>query len=223
MTALVFGLDETGVWIATDSLALTTGGNPHKYASKIFPLPHLSAALVGTGSMNVVVDWYAQVQMNVIACNILYLNSIAPAILHDISKKHEYLGVTTTTIYHFGYDDDQARFRGFAFRSTNGFACEELIYGVGVKPYGEELLTAFIAECSGAPSLEDIIGLVEQQKKRDDSLPQDKRLGIGGEIHFLLLNDQGQYLWRCHRFPEYSQLYAQMLNSLAKAQQQGPE
>src|SRR5687767_13868171 len=139
MTALVFLLTNDEVCIATDSLALTTGGAPFKYISKVFPLPHLSGAMAGTGDLNIIVDWFVEIQKHVVARNFLYLNTVGADQLCAIASKYEHLEASTTTIYHFGYDETQRRFRGFALLSKRKFVVEELVYGLGVKPYGDEL------------------------------------------------------------------------------------
>jgi hypothetical protein len=214
MTALIFVLTEEIVWIATDTLSLTTGGSPFKYVSKIFPLPHLSGAMAGTGNMNVIVDWFAQIQTNVVARSFIYLNTVGPEQLRTIEAKYEHLKAGTTTIYHFGYDEDEDRFRGFALRSPRDYAVEQLGYGLGIKPYGEELVAGLSAGGIGTPGPELFVRLMQDLKRRDDALPPPERLGVGGEIHVLRLNGDGQFLWRCHRFPDYEAVFTEMLARL---------
>jgi len=211
VTALVFALLQDTVWIAADTLSLTGGGRPFKYASKIYPLPHLSGAMVGTGDMNVVVDWFTQIQMNVVARSFLYLNTVGPQQLLTIHAKYGDLNARTTTIYHFGYDENEMRFRGFALRSSKDYEPEELIYGLGIKPYGEELGAGLTAIAINYPIQEIIVRLMEEQKRRDDALLPHERVGIGGEIHILNLNKDEQFMWRCHRFPDYEVLFREML------------
>jgi hypothetical protein len=45
--------------------------------------------------------------------------------LRVIAGRYEDLRSSTTTIYHFGHDAGEGRFRGFALRSKTGYAVEE--------------------------------------------------------------------------------------------------
>jgi hypothetical protein len=187
MTALNFILQPNRVVIFMDTLALGSDKNPFKYASKIFPLPHLRGVLCGTGSLNTIMDWHK----------------------YDLNETNE------ATIYHFGFDprEEEGRIKGFAFRSTNNFLLEELKDGVGIKPGDNEIiryLDDILDTYDGG--LEDLfINIMKLQKKKDDEGDPKNRIGIGGAIHMFHLNKNRQFLWECYNFDDYDETFYKML------------
>jgi hypothetical protein len=214
MTALIYLLMEDTVILAMDSLSLSHDKKPFKYVTKIFPLPHLNGVMVGTGSLNLAMDWFNFIQSKVIAKDMLFLDDIAPSQLLELSEAYKTTSDMSTTIYHFGYDEGNKHFMGFAYRSTNNFNSERLIYSMGMKPdYGniQEIGLNVIRE-KGIP--EGLIDLINKQKRYDDELPAKDRLGIGGEIHLFIMTPKNQSLSICHRFADYDDLYSIMLDNL---------
>jgi hypothetical protein len=216
LTALVYGLSKSEVWLATDSLSLTVDGQLRKFLTKLYPLPHLSGAMVGTGLAEVALDWFVDIQLNIVAQNILYLNTVGPQRLREIARKYDHPG--TSTIYHFGYDEDGGRFRGFALRSTHDYQAEEIVYGYGVKPYSDGIRAGLEDGTFGTASAAEIVRIVEEQKRLEDARPIAERVGIGGEVHLLALQQDRQILWVCHRFPDRQALFDQMLELLRREQ-----
>lgn len=171
MTALIFALNPECVLIGMDSLSVREEKIPHNYVTKLFPLPHLKGAICGTGSIDLILDWFADIQRTVIAKDILFLNKIAQERLSQIKAKYNYPSDLTSTIYHFGYHQVENRFVGFAFRSKNNFEPENLEYGLGIKPVDDELrrISTDLVEKKGLP--EGFINLMEYQKLNDENKP----------------------------------------------------
>jgi len=212
MTALNFILNPGYVLIFTDSLSLTIDREPFKYVSKIFPLPHLRGVLCGTGLIQTIMDWHVYIQGQIIGNTMNIPNKIAPSELNTIHSKY---GQADATIYHFGFSPEENRIKGYAFRSTNDFASEELSDGIGIKPHDDEIIS-YINE-----SLDTYKGnikklfieIIKLQKKIDDEGDPKKRLGIGGSIHMYRLNKDYQFLWECYNFDDYNETYNKMLNN----------
>ena len=216
MTALNFALEADRVIIFMDTLALRMDNKkPVKYASKIFPLPHLRGVLCGTGSLNTIMDWFVYIQGHVIGNTMDIPNKIAPSQLTEIHSKYDLNGTNETTIYHFGFNprEEDGRINGFAFRSTNNFSLEELKDGIGIKPHDDEIIK-YLKDALDTynGSVEDLfINIMKLQKKKDDEESPKKRIGIGGSIHLLHFDKNRQFLWECYNFDDYDETFSKML------------
>ena len=215
MTAFNYILGADSVVIFMDTLALRMDKTPLKYASKIFPLPHLRGVLCGTGSLNTIMDWYVYVQGQIIGNTMDTPNKIAPSQLKKIHSKYDLNGTNEATIYHFGFNpkEEGGRIQGFAFRSTNNFALEKLIDGIGIKPHDNEIikyLENLLDTHNG--SVEDLfINIMKFQKKNDDEGDPKKRIGIGGSIHLFKFDKNRQFMWECYNFDDYDETFLKML------------
>lgn len=133
MTALNFIFEEEVIFIAMDTLSISTDKRtPYKFVSKIFPLPHLRGALCGTGNLDLVLDWHREIQKNIIAQSIDFFAENSTDILVKLNEN--YPKNATTTMYQFGYSQTLNKFRGFVFRSTNKFKLEELTFCTAHRP-----------------------------------------------------------------------------------------
>jgi hypothetical protein len=219
MTAFNFVFLENFVAIAMDSLALDgENGEPLGFWTKVFPLPHLRGVMCATGIMQIGLDWFIEIESHVLCNSVTFLDSIAPARLRAIAER--YPTSRTTTVYHFGYDPDLERLRGFAYRGTSDFASEELQAGYGIKPPTDQLVQLFpraVAERGLVPAFVEVI---TQQKIDDEAKPPLERVGIGGEVHVLTLIPDEQFVWNCHRFDDYASSYQRMLERLRQQNQQ---
>lgn len=202
MTALNILLEPHRVCIAMDTL-VARHGQPWRFTSKIFPLPHLSGAMVGTGVLRFVMDWFVQLQTEVLAPDMLALDHHVPGALRLLARGHHLDAAATTTIYHFGLDPETRAYRGFAYRSAHGFRSEELRRGRLLKPP--------VAGPADGPLPAAFVALMERQKAEDRALPPAERVGIGGDIHFLIMTPGRYDLHRCHRFADYPEDYRAML------------
>jgi len=215
VSALDFVLSPKEVIIATDTLSRTKDGKSLNFVSKIFPLPHLKSVICGTGSLNLMVDWFSFVQRQVIGKDITILDKIAPTELKKIFNKYEFDGEVTSTIYHFGYSKKENRFIGLAYRSTNDFVSERLSDGIGIKPYGEEIKDFTLQQQTKDKGIVDsLIEIMKKQREIDESKKLEENVGIGGEIHFLILKENMQVMWGCYTFSDYDKTFNQMLKNL---------
>lgn len=176
---------------------------PGPFCSKMLILPHLQTVACGMGNRSLIYYWTAFLQQNVVARDITELDNIATVYLPEFAKE---CGVTekhTSTIYHFGYWPSEERMLGLAYRSDNGFASEELIFSPGVKPPdGIDLEQAMrTLEEQGVPA--GFVELMKLQKTNDDGQLPRERVGIGGEVQFLVMDPNGYSLSTCYRFEDY--------------------
>lgn len=202
MTALNILLEPRRVCIAMDTL-VARDGDPWRFTSKIFLLPHLGGALCGTGVLRFITDWFVQLQIEVLAPDLVALDPYVPAALRVLARDHYLDETTSTTIYHFGLDPEAGRFRGFAYRSRNAFRSEELRHGNLTKPPADSPVDG--------PLPAAFVELMEQQKAEDRPLPPRERAGIGGDVHFLIMTPGRFDLHHCHRFDDYGDDYRAML------------
>ena len=211
MTALLYLLEKNKVCIAMDSLSIDgQTKEPFKFVTKIFLLPHLKGVICGTGSLDIILDWHFYIQKNVLATDILFLDEIATEKLCEISENCDSNCDLATTVYHFGYNERSSEFIGFAYRGANSFESEELIYGIGIKPFDGKLEKIDLEELQQKGLPVGFIELMQKQKEYDDNLPKSKKIGIGGEIHFLYLDKNQTLLAVCHRFDDYNEALQKM-------------
>ena len=205
MTAFNFLLEENRVCIGMDTLMISADTKaPFKYISKIFLLPHLNGVVCGTGFAEFILNWYLLIQSSIIAKDIDHLDLFASEALRKIAKN--FTNEFSATIYHFGWSDQQKRFIGLVYRSTNDFISESLPYGLGTKP---QIHVDKLNELPG-----DFVRIIEKQKRQDEASQNQSKVGIGGDIHFLLMTQEGYSLSRCHRFDDYDAAYDQMIANL---------
>jgi len=125
----------------------------------------------------------------------------------------EYSEFGNSTIYQFGYSEESQAFRGFTYKSATNFNLEEYEYGAVYKPqpFGHFDVYATMEE----HGIDDaFIKLMELQKAEDDLL--DEKVGIGGEIHRLVLQKNSFKIEIIHKFPDYELQYKEMILSLNK-------
>ncbi|AYB37576.1 hypothetical protein [Brevibacillus laterosporus] len=208
MTAFNFIYDEKRIIVCMDTLSLNENRRPFKFVSKIFLIPHLRSVICGTGNLDLIMDWVNQVQRNIIATDISFLSTITTENLIRLYQKYDY-AIGSSTIYQFGYSQIEKKFKGYAYRSTSGFQKEEFPYCSAIKPN-----TQFeIYDEIQVNGLDDaFIKLMKQQKEEDDC--KHDRVGIGGEIHRIFMNEKTCQLDIIYRFSDYEQCYDEMLENL---------
>lgn len=214
MTALNFVHQEDQICIALDTLSIEAEDHkPFAFMTKFILLPHLHTILTGTGFGPFVSEWMAQARSNILAQDIEHLNQYAPDCLLKLASHYPQLNGTSATIYHFGYSQGRDKFLGYAYRSTRNWISEEIQYGIGMKP-----VVPFEFENSlNLPKT--FIELMELQREEDLKLPKSERIGIGGEIHFIIMNRNGINVQRCHRFSSYDEDYKIMCNRISEHNQ----
>lgn len=216
MTALLYFLRPEQVLIAMDSLVTEPNtAAPRSFVTKILPVPHLSGVICGTGTLQVLLDWFSFVQENVVARDIVFLNNCAQGKLKEISVSQGAPTDATTTIYHFGYSTEEGKFAGYAFRSEKDFQCERLIEGFAVKPPDGIVLEDAWHKIEEIGFLDGFSVLIRQMKDEDERKPPAKRVGIGGEIHIYQLLRSNFILLVHDRFKDYEEAWQAMLTRVS--------
>lgn len=218
MTALNFILQDDGVIISMDTLALSAGNKaPFKFVTKFFPLPHMNCIICGTGNMQAIIDWFGWVQKNIVANGIYQLNELSKKAMYDFMK--DINGDNFCTIYQFGLHEIDNKFHGYAYRSKNNFQSEELEQGIGVKPTdafktvnGGVDLSPYMPE--GASVEEILINIMERQKEYDSCLGIDERLGIGGIVQIVYLGRDSIAIKNYKYFDDFEATYDEILSNL---------
>jgi len=225
MTALVAWLDKNFVSVAMDTLQVSIeNGNKSvsSFACKIFPLPHLKGVMCGVGYSLIIQDWLATIHSQIIAQNVCVLDLFASELLPAIAAKYDTAG-QKTTIYHFGYDEEQGGYRGYCYRSEDGYKSVEKPPDIYICPGGEtallepifdELLQEFFdGKCGeGAEAHARLFGsIITALRYIQDKRPMNERCNIGGEVHYLSLTAQGYSMWVCHTFDDFQDMYVEML------------
>lgn len=104
-----------------------------------------------------------------------------------------------STIYHFGFSEEEKSLVGFVYRSTNNFASERIKFGLSVKPP--------ISVDSGSHTYSNseefdnfMIDLMRKQRKEDLEMPLENQVGIGGEIQKAVLLQNGISIKTIYKF-----------------------
>ena len=198
MSSLIFATDEQQIVVATDTLAVTTEGEPVLFASKATHIPHLRIIIAGTGFGGLSNEWALSVSSRMIVRGIMNLNYHTPKGLRELWKKYKAAHSTpdglTTTVYQFGISEEDDRVVSFAYRSTSDFESEQLQYGYGLKP-----------ECTIPEGnfIEALPQMMEEQRRNQEALPREERLYIGGEIQVLYLTADGCRSFKVDQFPDF--------------------
>lgn len=82
----------------------------------------------------------------------------------------------TTTIYHFGLDQQEGVFKGFASRSINAFESEPLQYGFHLKPYFD------LKDQEVRQFPDDFATVMREQRIEQNLIPEEDRVFIGGHV-----------------------------------------
>lgn len=186
--------------MATDTLAVAPGGAPLLFCSKATYLPHLRTIIAGTGMGRFSGDWAMFVNTMVLS-GIRNLDYHTPSALCERWQRYqaEYSlpGSLTTTVYHFGFAEDDASVRAFAYRSTANFESEPIAHGFGLKP-----------ECTlptDGSLVEALPRMMVEQRKNELMKPAAERLYIGGECIGMHLTSAGCTIASVFRFDDYLQ------------------
>jgi hypothetical protein len=211
VTALNFVVQEKQICIATDTLSIAFDDKkPFIFTTKYIVLPHVQTVVSGTGHGRLIAEWMSFVRDRIIATDIDHLNQYVPDALIKLSKSYDNLNSNTATIYHFGYSDYRQRYLAYAYRSTSNWKSEEILEGVGIKP----AIDYQFGECFELPRI--FIELMEEQRTIDNELVESKRIGIGGDIHFIVMSNGNINISKVHRFSSYNLDYKAMCENQQK-------
>lgn len=198
MTALVFALQPDQICIAMDTLVVgATDRMPLSFQRKFLSVPESQLVVAGTGHAGFINGWFRHLQANLKGATIDDLNAEAPNIFRASVSAEGGLSGLTATIYHFGYSEREGRYVGYAYRSEYSFRSDRLQYALGYKP------VVPITPNDNIRFPDFLIDIVLEQQRLDHRLPITERLGIGGEIEFVVMSDRSVNVETVHRFSSY--------------------
>ena len=216
MSALVYILQEDKVVLAMDTLSskyTETGLKPFKFLSKIFPLMHMNSILCGTGNFQPILKWFEYIESSIVANGIFQLNRLTELSINAFMEI-ENATEEPTTLYQFGLSEIDGKFYGYAYRSTNNYASEELQYSIGVKPQDAfnsiEELSEYI---QGNIDQDVLASLLLKLKEYDDNLGDmhPDKVGIGGQMEICILQKNSLQIVRQDIFSDCESIYQEIL------------
>lgn len=209
MSSLIFNLGPQQVIVATDTLAVGADTEePCYFSSKAYPLPHLNGIMCITGIDEFGVEWFRDVR-RLIARDLHHADAFVAPMLRGLGSRYALGPDATSTVYHLGFSQVEQQFVGYAYRSTNGFASERLQYGFSHKPG--------VAGAKLETYPDDIIDLMEAQRRGEIAKPVGERVYIGGDVHCYILTDRSMTIQAVHRFEDYGFDYELMCAGLPAA------
>jgi hypothetical protein len=201
MSSLIFRTDEDKAFVATDTLASSPDGEPAFFTTKVFIVPHLRLVICGIGISGFLGRWFIEINDRMVVKGIDHLNYHTPINLlrlwRDYLKGSSIPDNLTATIYHFGFSEEDSLIHSYAYRSTKDFNSDKIPYCTGVKPKCQ------IPEQPVFPT--DIKKIMDRQRADQASLPQDKRVYIGGNIQVHHLTREGFFVYTLDQFEDYLQ------------------
>lgn len=200
MTALVFALQPEQNCIAMDTLVIGADDRmPMSFQSKFLPAPESDLVVAGTGHAGFINGWFQHIQENLRGATIDDLNAETPSILRASVSAEGGLGGLTATIYHFGYSIQEQQYVGYAYRSGSHFYSDRLQYALGFRPFVP------IRQNDNIRFPDFLIEIILEQQRQDLLLPISERLGIGGDIEFVVMSDRAIRVETVHRFLSYEE------------------
>lgn len=198
MTALVFALLPEQFCIAMDTLVIGADDRmPLSFQRKFLSVPESDLVVAGTGHADFINGWFWYLQANLHGASIDDLNAEAPSIFRASVSAEGGLNGLTATIYHFGYSAREQRYVGYAYRSEHDFCSDRLQYALGYKP------VVAVTPSDDIRFPDFLIEIILEQQRQDCLLPIAERVGIGGEIEFVVMSDRTIDVETVHRFSSY--------------------
>ena len=209
MTAINYIIEEDSVRLYMDTLSiLSTDKKPLNYTTKFIALPHLDTVIAGTGDAGFVNNWMFSVKGSVAIKDIDHLNELTPGELAAISSIHSEFKGVTATIYHFGYSPSKKRFVGYVYKSAENWNPDLQKDLCNLKPP-----IKFDTKRAGAGfSSDEMVEVMLCQRKADLIKPLGDKIGIGGDIHEVIMDLNGIAVKRVYRFDSYESDYCEMLS-----------
>jgi len=208
MSSLIFITEQEQVLTATDTLATLPTGEPAFFTTKAFIVPHLRMIMCGTGMGGFLGKWFIELNDRMLVRGIDNLDYHAPGILRtlwlDFKTGNSLPESVTTTVYHFGFSEEDGLIHSYAYRSASNFDSELLTYGMGIKP-----------DCisfEGLESSRDIRKIMDEQRLLQQSRPQNERVYIGGEIQIHLLTKSGYCVYVLDQFEDFEAIQKAMFD-----------
>ena len=209
MTALVYTVQPDKIYLAMDTLVVTHDDKiPLYYQTKFTVLPHLNLVIVGTGFASLINDWFHFVNGSMVVRDIDHLKVLAPGLLRDAAPRCQGGDITTTTLYHFGYSTLEKRYVGYAYRSAKKWEPDRLQDALGLKPVID------VQPTSNIQIPQFLIDIVCEQRRKDLLLPVSERVGIGGDIQVVVMENGIVTISTVHRFDSYESDYELMTKKI---------
>jgi hypothetical protein len=198
MTALVFALQPEQVCIAMDTLVISADDRmPMFFQRKFLAVSESELVVAGTGRAGFINGWFQHLQSNLRGATIDDLNEEAPSIFRASVSAEGGLSGLTATIYHFGYSAREQRYAGYAYRSEHGFRSDRLQYGLGYKP------VVPVTPNDDIRFPDFLIDIILEQQRQDCLQTIAEKVGIGGEIEFVVMSERTIHIETVHRFSSY--------------------
>ena len=209
MTALVFTIKPDQISLAMDTLVVAANDKtPLCYQTKFTVLPHLNLVIAGTGLASLITGWFHFVNGSMIVRDVDHLSAFTPEALRLAVADCQGADLTTTTLYHFGYSQLEKRYVGYAYRSAKSWEPERLPDALGLKP------VVHVPPTDNIQLPQFLIDIVSEQRRQDLMLPLSERVGIGGDIQFVILANGVVTVSTVHRFDSYESDYEQMVEKV---------
>jgi len=199
MSSLIFHTDEVQAFVATDTLATSNNGEPFMFTTKSFIVPHLQMIMCGTGVGGFLGRWFIEVNDRMIVRDVDHLNNHTPdnlaAFWRGYKQEITVPDNLTTTVYHFGFAEEDGLIHSYAYRSKNNFKPEALQYCVAAKP-----------ECRMSEGYEfpaDIKKMMDEQRAIQATRPKNERIYIGGKILIHHLTKLGYSVYTLDEFEDF--------------------
>lgn len=216
MTSIIYHTQEDMVFVAMDTLATSINGDAFLFTTKSFPLPHLRMIICGTGVGGFISRWFLKVNDGIVVKGIDNLSFHAPEILRsfweDYKSNYSIRCTQTTTVYHFGFSENDGQIHSYAFRSQNAFNVERLDYCCGIKP-GVEIPLPY-----EFPT--DIPKIMKMQRAAEEKKNKAERVYIGGEIQITHLTKSGIELYSLGKFEDFEEVQSKIFENYDKNQRE---
>lgn len=183
MSALIYVISEERISIYTDTLVVNEYGEEISHASKALPLPHLNAVICGFGLAGLSDQLFHQANTRSLK-DIADLSSIAEEFLPlfyeglDLSTMPAHI---TSTVYIFGFDQNENKPLAFAHRSENSFKSENISLRIPVA--GAKPTEGITQEDLIFNDESDVLRLIFKQRLAQEIGPEDERIYIGGSLY----------------------------------------
>jgi hypothetical protein len=156
--------------------------------------------MAGTGAGGFLGKWFTQVNDRMIVRDVDNLDFHAPRVLAQIWQNHKneisWPEDASTTVYHFGFSEEDGLIHSYVYRSKNSFQSERLGQsGIGVKPECQ------VPEGYQLPA--DIKTMMLDQRAIQAMQPKEQKVYIGGEIVIHHLSRDGFQVYTLDKFEDY--------------------
>ena len=200
--------EENGFMVMTDTLATTPQGEPLAFTDKCWAFPSMNLIVATTGIKDLGARWVDTLYNRILARDIAMLNLHAPeamrAIWGDLHAEFGDMGEATSTVYHFGIEEETGQSVRYIYRSAEDFETERHDEpGFGIKPDPPDGATV-------PDGLDEWIDLAQRVRANEDARPASERIYIGGELILTVLTNDATSIVTTHRFADYDDQWEAM-------------